>query len=39
LQAHWNLALRPEDYPYSSANYYETGSDDALPVVHYMDYF
>jgi putative transposase len=39
LQAHWNLALRPEDYPYSSANYYETGSDGALPVVHYMDYF
>lgn len=28
LQSHWNLALRPEEYKWSSARFYEKGEDD-----------
>ena len=27
LQSHWNLCSRPEDYPWSSAEFYESGVD------------
>jgi REP element-mobilizing transposase RayT len=27
LQSHWNLCARPEDYPWSSAEFYENGVD------------
>jgi|GEM_PF-2474176 hypothetical protein len=39
LQVHWNLALRPEDYAYSSVSVYELGHESALIIVNYTDYF
>lgn len=39
LQVHWNLALRPEDYAYSSISVYELGHESALTIVNYTDYF
>ena len=27
LQSHWNLCKRPEEYPWSSAEFYENGID------------
>jgi putative transposase len=39
LEAHWNLAKRPEDYKYSSAVYYEKGIQPILKIVDYREYF
>ena len=39
LQSHWNLADRPENYPWSSALFYEKGTDDFGFITHYMDRF
>ncbi|GAA0878606.1 hypothetical protein GCM10009119_15740 [Algoriphagus jejuensis] len=39
LQAHWNLADRPENYRWSSALFYERGIDEFGFVTHYMDRF
>jgi len=35
LQEKWNLAKHPDDYKYSSANFYETGIDDLGLLTHY----
>jgi putative transposase len=37
LQAHWNLANRPEAYPWSSAQFYLTGEDRFGFLTHYME--
>ena len=37
LQEHWNLSKRPEDYKWSSAEFYETGIDEFGFITHYMD--
>ncbi len=34
-QPHWNLAALPENYKYSSANFYETGSKDFGWLTHF----
>jgi len=39
LQEKWNLAIRPEDYRWSSAKFYETGEDEFKIITHYMDTF
>ncbi|AKQ47710.1 transposase [Rufibacter radiotolerans] len=39
LQEHWQLALRPEDYLWSSANFYATGKDSFSILTHYQDRF
>jgi len=39
LQEHWNLAIRPELYPYSSAKYYELAQEYLIQVTHYQEYF
>ncbi len=39
LQAHWNLADRPENYWWSSARFYETGEDEFGILTHYMERF
>ncbi|MFN6947085.1 MAG: transposase, partial [Cytophagaceae bacterium] len=39
LQEKWNLAKSPEDYFWSSANFYETGKDDFGFLTHYMERF
>jgi len=39
LQKHWGLVKNPEDYPYSSALFYEKGQLQELQVVHYLEYF
>jgi len=39
LQAHWNLARLPEEYPYSSAVFYETGKQSKIEVTDYREYF
>ena len=39
LQEHWNLVSRPEDYKWSSANFYETGIDEFGILTHYRDRF
>lgn len=39
LQEHWNLATRPELYPYSSAGYYELEQQGLIPITHYQEYF
>jgi putative transposase len=36
-QPHWNLAERPEDYRYSSALYYEDGTDEFGIITHYTE--
>ena len=37
LNEKWNLATRPEEYKWSSANYYETGNDEFNILTHYLD--
>lgn len=37
LAERWNLALRPEDYKWSSARFYETGEDEFGFLTHFMD--
>ncbi len=39
LQAHWNLVTYPEDYPYSSSKFYETGVQNGLNVRDYREFF
>ena len=39
LQEQWDLVKQPEDYPYSSALFYEKGQQRDFHVVHYLDYF
>ena len=39
LQDHWRLADKPEDYPWSSAKFYETGVDDFGFLTHYKERF
>lgn len=39
LQEHWNLAIQPEDYPWSSAKFYELGKDDFGFLTHFEDRF
>ncbi len=39
LQTHWNLAKLPEEYPYSSAVFYETGKQSKIEVTDYREYF
>jgi putative transposase len=39
LQEKWSLAIKPEDYPWSSAKFYETGSDHFGFLTHYRDRF
>ncbi len=39
LQEHWCLAKHPEDYPYSSAIFYEQEKQPGISVVHYMEHF
>jgi len=39
LQEKWNLVKEPEDYIWSSANYYKTGKDELNILTHYMELF
>ena len=39
MQAHWNLVVKPEDYRFSSARFYELGAMDGVNISHYKDYF
>ncbi|MBK8608484.1 MAG: transposase [Chitinophagaceae bacterium] len=39
LQEHWQLCSQPEAYKFSSAAFYEHGSDDFNILTHYMDVF
>ena len=39
LQEHWGLTDQPEKYPFSSAQFYETGIQNSLKVEHYSKYF
>ena len=39
LHERWNLADRPENYCWSSANFYETGFDEFGFLTHYLDRF
>lgn len=39
LQEKWKLAVRPEDYRFSSAGYYYTGRQGVMEVVHYTRFF
>jgi len=39
LQAHWNLAAFPEEYLWSSAEFYQTGIDRFGFLTHYMERF
>jgi putative transposase len=39
LQAHWNLAITPEAYLYSSASYYEMDSKAYSFITHYAERF
>ena len=39
LQEKWNLADRPENYRWSSANFYEKGEDEFGIITHYMERF
>jgi putative transposase len=39
LQEHWNLANKPEDYKWSSARFYETGSDEFSIITDYRERF
>jgi hypothetical protein len=39
LHERWNLADRPENYRWSSAAYYESGTDEFGFLTHYMDRF
>lgn len=39
LHERWNLVSSPENYPWSSANFYLTGEDDLGILTHYLDRF
>ena len=39
LQERWNICSRPENYQWSSAEYYETGRNKNNIISHYMDRF
>lgn len=39
LQEHWNLVELPHEYKYSSAAFYETGTQSGIDVVDYREYF
>src|SRR6267154_3462220 len=39
LQEHWNLASQPEDWPHSSAVFYEMGMQPFVAVTDYRDFF
>lgn len=39
LQAHWNLALIPEDYKWSSASFYQTQTDTFDFLTHFKNRF
>lgn len=39
LAEKWNLAKRPEEYPWSSAQFYETGQDTFGFLMHYKNRF
>jgi len=39
LKEHWNLSSRPEDYKWSSAEFYETGIDHFRFTTHFADRF
>ncbi|RYC68702.1 transposase [Spirosoma sordidisoli] len=39
LQAHWNLATRPDAYKWSSARFYETNEDEFGFLTHYAERF
>ena len=39
LHERWNLAEKPELYPWSSARFYETGIDDFGFLTHYLERF
>jgi putative transposase len=39
LHERWNLAKSPEEYYWSSANFYMTGKDDFGVLTHYLDRF
>lgn len=37
VQVHWQLCIRPEDYRFSSAAFYERGFDEFNLLTHYME--
>jgi putative transposase len=39
IQEHWSLVARPEDYKYSSANYYENGDKKFPFLIHLAERF
>jgi putative transposase len=39
MQKHWNLVSKPEDWPYSSAIFYETGKQPLVIVTDYREFF
>jgi putative transposase len=39
LQARWRLVMLPHEYTYSSAMFYETGTQSGIEVVNYLKYF
>jgi putative transposase len=39
LHERWNLAKSPEEYKWSSADFYMTGKDEFGLLTHYMDRF
>ncbi|MCE7039743.1 transposase [Dyadobacter sp. CY312] len=39
LHERWNLASRPEEYPWSSAEFYESGKDEFGILTHYGERF
>ncbi len=39
MQEHWNLVTRPEDWPYSSAMFYELGQQPWVTVTDYREFF
>ena len=39
LQEHWSLVTKPEDYPWSSAQFYETGIDQFKMITDYRERF
>ena len=36
-QPHWNLAIHPQSYRYSSCSYYETGKDEFGVITHFEE--
>jgi REP element-mobilizing transposase RayT len=39
LQERWNLVIKPEDYKWSSAKFYETGMDEFKMITDYRERF